>query len=287
MTGDDALVTAVMPIRTYQAQYLDRAVGSLVRQTSARWRLIVVDDGATDLPAAMAPHDDSRIDLVPTDRPGFAAAINTGIRRAGTPFVALLFGDDQWAPEAVEVLTDRIERFPDVDFFHSSRRFIDSDSRPLSGVYPAREVRGPEDFVSGSPAKHLLCFRRDRALAIGGVDETLAFVGPDDWDFPWCMAERGASFQAIEDCLYELRDHRDHFRLTTHLPRSTHLKAIRTILRKHGVGRRRIHAEVVHAKRTFLRQCVYRSPLDRWIKERLGYDPQLGWRIRYRPVDPS
>lgn len=281
----DALVTAVMPIKTFQQHYLARAIGSLTGQTSPRWRLVVVDDRATDLEPAMAVHADRRITLVANEGIGFARAINTGIRRATTPFVALLFGDDEWAPEAVEVLTDHIERFPDVDFFHSSRRFIDDESRPLSAVYRARERTLPEDFVSGSAAKHLLCFRRETALAIGGVDETLLPVGPDDWDFPWCMAEQGARFLAIGDCLYYLRDHRDHFRLTTHLPRSTHVRAIRTVLRKHGVGRWRQRRELAEAKRTFLRQCVYRSPADRWIKQRLGYDPHRGWRERYRQED--
>jgi glycosyltransferase involved in cell wall biosynthesis len=282
MSEKACLVTAVTPIRTFRAQYVERAVGSVTAQTSPRWRLIVVDDGAVDLAPVLAAFDDPRIALVRNDGTGFAPAINTGIRTADTPFVALLFGDDEWAPSTVEVLTRHIERFPDVDFFHSSRAFIDDESRPLSGVYHAREHFELADFVPGSPVKHLLCFRRDLAIALGGIDETLPPVGPDDWDFPWCMAEHGARFQAIDDCLYRLRDHRDHFRLTTHQPRTTHTMGLRRILRKHGVDRRRIRGEVARAKRTYLRQCVYRSPFDRWLKQRLGYDPHRGWHQTYR-----
>ena len=34
-------------------------------------------------------------------------------------------------------------------------------------------------------------------MAFGGMDESLNSVGPDDYDFPWCMAERGAKFMAM------------------------------------------------------------------------------------------
>ena len=85
--------------------------------------------------------------------------------------------------------------------------------------------------------KHLLCWRREKALAVGGIDESLASVGPDDYDFPWCMAERGAVFKAIDEPLYVVRDHRECERLTTHLPLSVHKRDLRRILEKHGVER--------------------------------------------------
>ena len=38
---------------------------------------------------------------------------------------------------------------------------------------------------------------------------------------------------------------------------------------------------IEQARATYLRQCLYRSRFDRWIKERLGYDPRRGWRQSY------
>ena len=107
-------------------------------------------------------------------------------------------------------------------------------------------------------------------------------IGVDDYDFPWSLAEAGARFMAVPECLYLVRDHRDGFRLTTHVPRSVQVRALRRIMRKHGVGRARVDLIVVEAKRGYLRQCLYRSRLDRWLKERLGHDPQRGWRESYR-----
>jgi glycosyltransferase involved in cell wall biosynthesis len=277
-------VTVVMPVRDYHPPYLRRALGSIVRQTSPHWRLLVIDDrsdvGLSDALGGLL--EDDRIRLVASDRRSFAAALNTGLRRAETDFVSVLFGDDMWSPNAIEVLTSSIERHPDVDFFHTSRMFVDEQDRPISSVHRARESFTLSDFPHGSPVKHLMCWRRERALAIGGMDESLDPIGVDDSDFPWSMADAGARFMAIPDCLYLIRDHRDSFRLTTHVPRSVHLRAIRRIMRKHGVGRGRIELTIVRSKRDHLRQCLYRWPLDQWLKERLGHDPARGWRETYR-----
>jgi len=107
-------------------------------------------------------------------------------------------------------------------------------------------------------------------------------VGPDDYDFPWSMAEAGAVFKAVTECLYLYREHRDCYRLTTHLPLSVHKREIERIMRKHGASRSDIRKRVAIAKRTYLRQCLYRSRLDGWIKEILGFDARRGSRPTYR-----
>ena len=139
-----------------------------------------------------------------------------------------------------------------------------------------------EDFLWTSPVKHLLCWRRDFALAIGGMDESLLPVGPDDYDFPWCMAEAGATFKAVEECLYIYRDHREAFRLTTHLPLAVHTDGIRRILEKHGIDEATIATRLSSSEQSYLRQCLYQSWEDKVEKEATGYDPRDGWRDTYR-----
>jgi hypothetical protein len=211
---------------------------------------------------------------------GLPGAINTGMRHSRTGFVTLLFADDMLAPETVGTLTDYIARYPDVDFFHSSRVVIDADDRIVSPVYPSRETFTLDAFPWGSPVKHLLCWRRTMGLAVGGLDESLNSIGTDDYDFPWTMAERGARFKAIAQCLYRYRNHCEHYRLTTHVPRSVHRREVARILRKHGVSwvrRRLIIARSCWAG-TLGGQCLYRSPFDRWLKAWRGIDAERQWR---------
>lgn len=279
----EARITVLMPVREYHGTYLQRAVASIRDQTSPRWQLVVVDDGARALRATLGDAlTDDRVMVVPSTPRGFAAALNTGMRNAATDFVSVLFADDVWAPRAIEVLTSFIERFPDVDVFHASRMFIDEQDRPISDVQRAREAFTLADFENGSPVKHPLCWRRDRAFSLGGLDTSLDPIGIDDYDFPWSLAEAGARFMAVPDCLYLVRDHRDAFRLTTHVPLSIHVRALRRIMRKHGVPKTRVESQITQAKQGYLRQCLYRSRLDRWLKQTLRHEPRRAWRESYR-----
>jgi len=227
----------LLPVKHFQERFLAEAVDSIFDQTDPVWRLLIIAEPSVlpTLRGALAePLADPRVEMIPTRGRKLAGKFNTAMRHADTPFVAILLGDDLWAPEAVARLTSEIAEHPDVDFFHSARRAIDGDGNPLSSVIPARVEVAPEDFVHSSPVKHLLCWRRELGLAIGGMDESLNSVGPDDFDFPWSMADHGATFKAIEECLYIYRDHRAGYRLTTHLPLKQHKREITRIMRKHG-----------------------------------------------------
>ena len=278
------LITVLLPLKDYHRVYLARALNSVLTQTSPRWELLVISERSrlsehTDVLGSVL--DDPRVRMVPRESPKLAGALNTGMRNAATEFTAILLGDDMWAPQAVDVLTRGVERSPGIDVFHSSRVIVDENDTAISTVRRAREFT-LDEFVNGSQAKHLLCWRREVGLAIGGVDETLDSVGPDDYDFPWSMAEAGARFQPVSDVLYFHRDHRDCFRLTTHLPFDVHVRALRRIHEKHGADPDRSEAALAQARATYLRQCLYRSRADRWVKERLGYDAHRGVRLSYR-----
>ena len=121
-----------------------------------------------------------------------------------------------------------------------------------------------------------------KALAWGGLDELLNSVWPDDYDLPWTMAEHGAMFKAISECLYYYRDHRECYRLTTHLPLDIHKREIARIMEKHNVDAPSIRNFIAEADRSYLRQCLYRSSFDQWLKEKLKYDIRRGWREEYR-----
>src|SRR5205085_12066118 len=136
--------------------------------------------------------DDARIELIDNTGRQLAGALNTGMRSARTEFAAILFGDDLWEPDAVEVLTRNIRAHPDVDFFHSSQRFVDDDGSPAGEVIDSRPGVTLDSFGTAAPVRHLMCWRVSKALAFGGMDESLNSVGPDDFDFPWTMAEHGA-----------------------------------------------------------------------------------------------
>jgi len=263
-----ATITALMPLRAYHPEFLNEAVGSLLSQTSPDWALkIIVERSDAGKFENVLRHalQDSRIDLVINRGRKLAGAINSGMSASATDFVALLLADDAWAAQAIDVLSGAIKRHPDADFFHSSRRYIDETGAFISSIYQSRQNVTLADFKTGTPIKHLLCWRRSLAMQFGGLDESLNSVGPDDFDFPWTMAEHGAVFQSLDQCLYLYREHDECFRLTTELPRSLHEKEIRRVLQKHGLADDEIATWIKQGQRSYLQQCKYNSQWQRWF----------------------
>jgi glycosyltransferase involved in cell wall biosynthesis len=278
--GGEPAISVLMPVRAHHPAFFGEAIRSLLEQTCDRWELLLIGERAV----AELEHElgerasDSWIRVVSNEGRKLAGALNTGMRHAHAAFVGILFADDLWSSDAVEVLARNIRDHPDADFFHSSRRVIDTAGRPVSDVYPARRDVSLEDFRRFAPVKHLLCWRRELALSIGGLDESLNSVGPDDLDFPWTMAEHGARFLAVPQCLYTYRDHRECFRLTTHLPRKVHERELRRIFRKHGLPRRMTRRRIRDARHSFLRQCLYSSSLQARVWQLLGMRSGAQWR---------
>ncbi|MDQ6887479.1 MAG: glycosyltransferase family 2 protein [Gemmatimonadota bacterium] len=280
----DRCITALLPVKHHHPQHLRESIESLFAQTSGDWRLLVIvepEDMDTFRSLLCEALRDPRTRLIPNEGYRHAGAFNTGMRAAESEFVAILLSDDMWEPHAVATLQANILAHPEADLFHSGRRIVDGERRPISEVFHPPNAVSLDEFVWKSPVKHLICWRVRTGLSCGGMDETLTTAGPDDYDFPWTMLEHGAVMRAIQDCLYVYRDHRDAFRNTTHIPRSVHLRDLRHILTKHGVAPSLIREKLRHAKRQYLRQCLYRNALDRRIKLWLRFDPRSGWRQTY------
>jgi len=278
-------ITILVPLKSYHPDYLEQSLASVMQQTSPRWEMIIIVERLDSrkfkkiLAETLADH---RVRLVVNRGRKLAGAFNTGMREARTDFTAILLADDLWAPEAIEVLERAIERHPEADFFHSSRRIVDEQGDPISSIHQCRGHVTLEDFRVGTPVKHLLCWRRELAMKMGGMDESLNSVGPDDFDFPWLMAEHGASFQPVPECLYIYREHDDCFRLTTGLPLSVHEREIRRILRKHGLSAIEIEAWIEKAQLSFLRQCMYNTQLDRWWDRITGSKRKQNFRPEFK-----
>jgi glycosyltransferase involved in cell wall biosynthesis len=282
---DASAITVLLPLKHYHERFLADAIGSIVTQSSPHWRLLVVvePDDLEAFGSTLAPWlADARVRIVANQRRGYVSAFNTGMRLADTAFIAILLADDLWASHAVETLLSQTRQFPEVDLFHTGRRVIDSEGRPISSVLPAAESVVASDFIWKSQVKHLICWRRATGLAVGGMDESLKTAGPDDYAFPWTLVERGAVVRAINDCLYIYRDHREGVRHTTHFPRSQHLRDLTHILTKHGVAPTLIRERLSAAKRGYLRQCLYRNELHRRLYRWLGIQKRESRRERYR-----
>lgn len=277
-------VTCLLPLKNFHPGYLEQAMNSIRTQSDPNWRLLVIVENGDLIDFRSLLETwlvDPRVKIVGNEGRRMGGALNTGMRVADTSFVAILMADDLWSEDAIETLNEYIKHNPEVDFFHSSRFVIDESGRRISSIHSSRKTFKLEDFHNTSPVKHLLCWRREKALQIGGVDEALDH-GADDYDFPWSMAEAGCVFKSIKRPLYIYRDHRECYRLTTHVPKSRQKWALRRILKKHGIAPEAIRARIAAVEGSYLRQCLFETPADQREKEKGGFDVKGSWKEKYR-----
>jgi len=280
-------VTVLMPCRNANRAFFKAAVNSVLCQTMPLWKLIVVADGGDIYEArktlkTLRYSNEVNISVVKNDAHFITSKLNSGMRHADTPYVCSLHCDDLLDREAIEVINRYIQEHPYVDSFHTSRLYIDERGYPLSAVYKARDSFNLADFKDYCPIRQLHCWKVESALEIGGMDESLGPHGADDYDFPWCMAEAGLSFKAVAECLYYIRDHREHYRLTTHVPLRTQIEELRKIWRKHGMTEQEIEYQINVRTNGYLRQALYVDEEDKKRKDSEGYDIRQGWRLNYR-----
>jgi glycosyltransferase involved in cell wall biosynthesis len=266
---ESTLVTVLMPFRNANFDFFRAAVASVFAQSTPFWNLILIHDEdeqtTAELVEEVKARKDNRVRIEMSHGKRITGALNTGMKQALTPYVCSLHCDDLLAQDAIETLNRAILENPTVDFFYSSRRFIDGNGKPKGNVMQAVPFT-ISDFKEYGPVKHLHCWKVQSALQIGGMDESFGLHGGDDYDFPWCMAEAGFSFKTIPECLYYYRDHRKGYRLTTHVPLETQIQEICKILRKHGLSEQEIQQQIQKRKKTYLRQALYKTEADRIAK---------------------
>jgi glycosyltransferase involved in cell wall biosynthesis len=112
----DPAITVIIPAYGVAA-LLGEAIDSLIAQDFAAWEAIIVDDGDTEaVAAAFARYTDPRIRLLQTDNGGVALARQRAIARARAPLIALLDGDDRYAPHYLATMVAAIEADPTLGF---------------------------------------------------------------------------------------------------------------------------------------------------------------------------
>ncbi len=104
ITGDNKTIQISVIIPTYnRAWCLNKAIDSVLSQTSASFELIVVDDGSTDHTQALLTEYAGRLINLKQSNQGVSAARNAGIEYAQGALIAFLDSDDEWLPGKLAV----------------------------------------------------------------------------------------------------------------------------------------------------------------------------------------
>ena len=182
MTAD---VTVIIPTHNRRA-LLERTLTSVLAQEGVSLEVVVVNDGGTDGTVEwVARHDDPRVTLVNHPEPrGVAAARNSGIERASTPWLAFVDDDDLWSPLKLQCQLAALAAEPAAGWSCTGSVDIDSDLRLTRWDQPPdrRDLADSqlrENAIPGGGSG--VVASREATRAIGGFDEALSNIA--DWDF--------------------------------------------------------------------------------------------------------
>lgn len=179
-------VTIVIPNWNTQ-RWLPGCLDGLRRQTYRDFRVILVDNGSTDNSVAWVRQHYPEVEIAafPENR-GFAVAVNTGIQRAETEYVALLNVDTVPRPEWLAELVKTMDKSPaDVGALASkmlslSHLGIIDDAGDTLSWYGSAHKRGlgrpAEDYTEPvevfSVCAGAALYRRSFLEETGGFDES-------------------------------------------------------------------------------------------------------------------
>lgn len=172
-------VSVVIPLYN-KRNAITRTIRSVLDQSVRDFELIVVDDGSTDdSHSVVSRMEDERIRLIHKENGGVSSARNAGIKASRYPYVALLDGDDYWAPTFLEEQLALIRDFPEAGIWGVNYAFVKGDS-----CYPCRQGMGDgfRGYVEGyfsSSHNDLFCsssvvVRKDVFETAGYFDERIA-----------------------------------------------------------------------------------------------------------------
>ncbi len=124
----------------FSREYLRRAFAGLIRQTDARWRLVIVDDASpaadeSQFLLALAGEDPRVHVIVQPRNVGAGECRNTGVRWAATQGASIVLfhdADDIAHERRLELTRQILTRRDDVDFVYSTFLVIDEEDRLVS-----------------------------------------------------------------------------------------------------------------------------------------------------------
>ena len=165
--------------------YLRTGIESILAQTFRDFHFLIVDDGSTDDSREIVrSYDDKRIELVCLGRNlGQTAALNIGLKRALTPWIARMDADDYSSPTRLEEQMRVLEADRSLSCVGTFGWEFREDPDAVEGIAPRPE--GDSDIKRALPytcpiIHGSIVISRQALLDAGAYDERYRYLA--DWE---------------------------------------------------------------------------------------------------------
>jgi len=132
---ENPTVSVIIPAYN-QANFIGKAIESVLRQTYQDFEIIVIDDGSTDNTEEITRgFKDKRVKYIKKYKKnrGISVARNIGIKTARGKYIALLDSDDEWLPEKLDKQINILQsESPEVGVVYSNLCYIDENGNNMN-----------------------------------------------------------------------------------------------------------------------------------------------------------
>lgn len=195
------LVSVILPVWNAE-RYLGEALASVFAQAHRPLEVIAIDDGSTDVSAAILSSYGAAVTVLRQQNAGPAAARNAGLAVARGEFIAFQDADDRWHPRKLERHLAHFEAHPWMDLSVCLVQNV-WDGDPADEDARLAERQLPRLF-RGVVMQAVMARRRvfDR---IGIFDPSRRFCEDTDWYLRAAEAQAGGAW--LEEVLVFRRVH--------------------------------------------------------------------------------
>lgn len=208
-----SLVSVVIPTFNH-AQFLGRALQSVINQTYTNWEVIIIDNHSTDnTDEIVNSFTDPRISLLKINNNGvIAASRNAGIVAAKGVWVAFLDSDDWWVPgKLYECLKNQND---EVDLYYHDLKIVrEKPSLFKKSVINSRQLKKSiliDLLENGNVISNSSVIVRKNLLnKVGGICEDKRMIGCEDYNTWLRLAQITDAFHYVPKTLgyYMLHSH--------------------------------------------------------------------------------
>lgn len=191
------------------AEYLGKAVQSVLRQTYENFELIIVDDASPDDTAGVVRgFSDPRITYIRHERNmGVNRARATGVMASSGGIIAFLDQDDFIHPEKLRLHAALFDARPDVGFTYNARFELNYSAETIRDIWRPPSDVSLADLVMGFPiAPSDALIRREWAFRLNPKNHDLSWTGGEIAVFGGLLLD-GCKFAYVDRAL-NYRRHR-------------------------------------------------------------------------------
>jgi glycosyltransferase involved in cell wall biosynthesis len=188
------------------ADYISRAIESILIQSYRNFEIIVVDDGSTDNTAEIVRgFKNEPIKYFFKGNGGVASARNFGLQKSGGSFIIMLDSDDMMTPDYIASHLQGFEQHPEADMVYCDDLLIDEQDKPIR-IINRPEYSNPDGIISdmfrcGFPVVHFkTCIRRSVFDKLGLYDERL--IVAEDYDMMRRFIKQQLKMRHLPAALY-------------------------------------------------------------------------------------